>query len=261
MSKEYIQNLATQIANLSTEEDTALLLDKARELYERVIVMHYTKVDEKDKDIVINQEPEEVEISEEVEIDTTIQIEEDTRDLSVQDRIQQIMENARRLNEQASLSKDPLETSKKPVKEINDEVEEASKPIKEEKEEVIFVKEEPVKTVPTGIEEEFKDAISADLAADMFEKAEKIEITKKSLNDKLSQKQLQIGLNDRIAFVKHLFNGSQVDFNRVLSQLNSFQTEEQAMNFINNMVKTEYDWEGQTEYEERFIALIERKFL
>ena len=63
-----------------------------------------------------------------------------------------------------------------------------------------------------SLEEELKDTIAADVVADLFENA-----PKKSLNDTL-QGDIQIGLNDRIAFVKNLFDGSQEDFNRVVSQ-------------------------------------------
>jgi hypothetical protein len=83
----------------------------------------------------------------------------------------------------------------------------------------------------------------------------------KSLNDKLVEKELKIDLNNRLAFVKHLFNNSTEDYNRVLSQLNTIDTEERSKAFIKNMVKADYNnWEGKEEYEERFIALIERKF-
>jgi len=84
----------------------------------------------------------------------------------------------------------------------------------------------------------------------------------KSLNDKFGNKDIKVDLNDRLAFVKHLFNGSTSDFNRVVSQLNTIDSEERSISFINNMVKPEYThWEGKDEYEERFMALITRRFL
>jgi hypothetical protein len=83
----------------------------------------------------------------------------------------------------------------------------------------------------------------------------------RSLNDKLAEKELKIDLNNRLAFVKHLFNKSTEDYNRVLSQLNTIETEERSIAFIKNMVKPDYNnWEGKEEYEARFMALIERKF-
>ncbi len=81
-----------------------------------------------------------------------------------------------------------------------------------------------------------------------------------SLNDRLN-KELQIGLNDKLAFVKHLFADSTEDYTRVLSQLNTIETEERSLAFINNMVKPEYNnWAGKEEYEARFLDLITRKF-
>ncbi len=126
-----------------------------------------------------------------------------------------------------------------------------------------------------SLEEEFKDAISVDVTADLFQKVketididetsdikvdEKISTTKTTLNDTLMQKNIQVGLNDRIAFVKHLFNHSQADFNRVLSQLNSMKDVKDAKDFITKMVKPDYNWSGKEEYEERLLELIERKF-
>lgn len=82
----------------------------------------------------------------------------------------------------------------------------------------------------------------------------------KNLNDKLKNG-LKIGLNDKLAFIKHLFNGSDTDYNRVLSQLSTFGTVEEAKQFITQMVKPDYgNWEAKEEYEERFIQVIENKF-
>jgi hypothetical protein len=85
--------------------------------------------------------------------------------------------------------------------------------------------------------------------------------TPKSLNEKLSNKEITVGLNDRLAFVKHLFNDSTEDFNRVISQLNTIDSHERSIAFIENMVKPDYNkWSGKEEYETRFLALIERRF-
>lgn len=72
---------------------------------------------------------------------------------------------------------------------------------------------------------------------------------------------ISIGLNDRIAFVKHLFGNSDEDYNRVMNQLITFDSFEEAQNFIEDMVKPDYgDWQGKEEYEQRFIEIIEKKF-
>ena len=93
------------------------------------------------------------------------------------------------------------------------------------------------------------------------ENIEKSEPKIVSLNDKLS-KGINIDLNDRLAFIKHLFGNSSEDYNRVLSQLITFDTFYETRDFVQEMVKPDYNnWEGKQEYEERFMDIIEKKFL
>jgi hypothetical protein len=81
-----------------------------------------------------------------------------------------------------------------------------------------------------------------------------------TINDRIS-KGITIGLNDRVAFMKHLFNNSSEDYNRVLSQLLTFDTFDEAKSFIDNMVKPDYNnWDGKDEYAERFMEIVEKKF-
>ena len=70
-----------------------------------------------------------------------------------------------------------------------------------------------------------------------------------------------IGLNDRVGFIHQLFDGSPEDYNRVLSQLMTYHTFEEAEEFISSMVKPDYNnWEGKSEYEDRFLDVVARKF-
>lgn len=81
-----------------------------------------------------------------------------------------------------------------------------------------------------------------------------------SLNDRLN-KTISFGLNDRIGFEKKLFGGSSDDFNRVVSQLNTFDNFEEARSFVNDFVKPDYNnWEGAEEFETRFMEIVEKKF-
>lgn len=84
---------------------------------------------------------------------------------------------------------------------------------------------------------------------------------KKSLNDKLKTGGIKIGLNDKIAFIKHLFDGKHEDYDRVISQLNTVTSFDDAKKFIESMVKPDYNnWADKEEFEERFIEIIEGKF-
>ena len=93
------------------------------------------------------------------------------------------------------------------------------------------------------------------------EDLKKSEASPKSLNDRLAKNNVKVDLNDRLAFVKHLFNNSMEDYNRVLSQLNTIDSEDRSISFIKNMVKPDYNnWVGKEPYEERFIELVARRF-
>ena len=82
----------------------------------------------------------------------------------------------------------------------------------------------------------------------------------KNLNDILG-KGIQIGLNDRLAFINNLFDQSEEDYQRVISQVQTLSSWEEAQNFIEQMVKPDYDfWEGKEEFEARFLKCLESNF-
>ena len=125
---------------------------------------------------------------------------------------------------------------------------EAPTPVVEEV--IAEVQPEPVVETPKVLEEEVKAT---------FEKVSQ-EPKISSLNDRLN-KTISFGLNDRIGFEKKLFGGSSDDFNRVISQLNTFDSFEEAKSFVLDFVKPDYNnWEGNEEFEARFMEIIEKKF-
>lgn len=96
----------------------------------------------------------------------------------------------------------------------------------------------------------------------VFERKQNItaEEKRKSINDKVNSG-LPIGLNDRIAFIKQLFDGSTDDYTRVLSQINSMTTFKESVSFVENNIKPDYNnWAGKEEYVDRFLSIIEKRF-
>lgn len=76
-----------------------------------------------------------------------------------------------------------------------------------------------------------------------------------------AQKTITFGLNDKIGFEKNLFGGSSEEMNRVVSQVSTFDTFEEAVVFIEEMVKPDYhNWEGKEDYAQRFMDIIAKKF-
>ncbi len=81
---------------------------------------------------------------------------------------------------------------------------------------------------------------------------------KRSLNETLNHG-LKFGLNDRIAFINHLFEGNQVDFDRVVSQLNTLNNYTEAKSFIETQIKPDYNWTEKEAIEERFYVILEKR--
>ncbi len=283
-------SLAHQILQMKKKDDVSLLRDKAKDVYEKLSVLAFV-----DNYFI-----------------TTPNVTGNKEDfLAKIESSSAIVKTATKPVIEKAIETAPITETKEVVKEVVKEevktveteqlVEKTIATIKTEASQIVDrIQKQELKSKQvekTTMAEEMKDSIPADVAANMFEKAEtlkkepvvpKIELPKPvvsetpqaniatrqeiakpvvpkeapktSLNDRISNQKLQIGLNDRIAFVKHLFNFSQEEFNRVLSQLNSFTSEKECMGFLNNVVKPDYDWSAKTEYEDRLVKLIERKF-
>ena len=125
----------------------------------------------------------------------------------------------------------------------------------------IFVKPNEVSLFPSETKEDSSPDNNRDEQAQQTKPVPVAETQKTpAVHDGMS-KSIAIGLNDRIGFVQHLFNDSNEDFNRVISQLNTFDTFEEAKNFINEMVIPDYNyWVGEEDYIERFMEIVEKKF-
>lgn len=75
-----------------------------------------------------------------------------------------------------------------------------------------------------------------------------------------SKPEFKLDLNDRIAFSKMLFGGSQSELNEVVADLNSFKNLEEAKEYLSDLY---YDkkWDKVDEYAQRLWILVENKFL
>lgn len=144
------------------------------------------------------------------------------------------------------------------VEDVPQEVAKVTETIFEKVEVPLFNEPEPI--AKTAIKEELQADVEEQTVSVKKEPSKIDEPKTMSLNDRLTRG-ISIGLNDRIAFEKKLFGGSSDDFNRVLSQLNTFDTFEEVTGFINDFIKPDYNnWAGSEEYEIRFLEIIEKKF-
>jgi len=278
-----LTSLAHSILQMKNKEDVFALKTKAHEVYEKLAVLacveeyfnttsnpEHTKdelldlvkkVGEKSDNTIETENIEEtILVSTESEVDDLITKSEDQEDAEEQQLIDsedEVIESIEEdlVNEGIELTIEEVSDSSTTREEGDDLFSQSDEVIEEAFENELEAVESNNEEITLSLEDELKDTIAADVVADLFENA-----PKKSLNDKIRD-DIQIGLNDRIAFVKNLFGGSQEDFNRVVSQLNSFKTEKEAKKFINKMVKPDYNWAENEDIEQRFMSIVERKFL
>jgi hypothetical protein len=271
-------SLAHSLLQMKNKENVFLLKQKAHEIYEKLSVLAFVeeyvnttpgvnvkkealilKVEEaykvKDQSSKEADEANKVEVIAEDFKEVLLDVENEKTNLDIEDNFSKEEKNLKEIEGQSiDKTKEFLEV---------EEITETEQPFND-LENLIFgvaeteEAEDPAEDIQElkdlTLEEELEDTISVDIIADLFEP-----LKPSSLNDKL-QTNIQIGLNDRIVFVKNLFEGSQEDFNRVISQLNTFKTEKEAKKFITKMVKPDYNWSEQEELENRLITIIERRF-
>jgi hypothetical protein len=251
-----LMSLAHSILQMKNKGDVFALKEKSRVIYEKLSLLAFveeyintTPNQSASKKEILSKVEKALELKELQAADEVI-VSETEKEISQQEEVKKVMEE--------------VEVVKKEEAEVN--IDEIPEQPFDELEEIIFSEEPPLteldsettkeeKTKTVSLEEELQDTIPVDEIATLFDLP-----VPKSLNDSLAVN-IQIGLNDRIAFVKNLFNESQEDFNRVLSQLNSYTSEKEAKKFIKKMVKPDYDWSEQEALEARFLEIIERKFI
>jgi len=237
-----LKNLARDILQLDEQAELDLLREKIQGLYERLAVLDYF-----DK---ASESPDEVEIeNEQVEEKNEFDFEKELKESTIDQELGRELErNSIKSQEQELIKSNEVDEKHEGVENESLDVENLFVPTFES------IKDD------FSQKEEFKDTVSLDETEKLFE-TKKVQSKQLSLNDRLLKNSIQVGLNDRIAFVNNLFNYSQSEFNNTLSVLNNFESESEAKTYIKNTLKIKFNWNGKEEIEERFILLVERKFL
>ncbi|MFD2873771.1 hypothetical protein ACFS5N_14900 [Mucilaginibacter ximonensis] len=69
-----------------------------------------------------------------------------------------------------------------------------------------------------------------------------------------------ITLNDKLIFIKDLFNGYSLAYSEAIEILNRFNTFEEANRFLTKNYTTKNNWESKPETAEKFFALLKRRY-
>lgn len=265
-------SIAHRILKLKGKEDVVALHKEAKEVFEKLSVLLFFEEQFKDSvpdyaDSSFFQTLENVynhdKVEKNAEDDTITRHYLVSEDPEQDELVEPLMETIK--NMVAEMPEDEQEEDT-----ILAEAQETEAPKQETLEDILadvlpqptFVKSEEVATKDEEKAPKEAETVTKEVTAriQVEAKVTKTENKPKSLNDRLNTG-ISIGLNDRIAFTKHLFDGNQEDYNRVISQLNTIESETEAKDFIYDMIKPDYNnWEGKEEYETRFMEIVERKF-
>ena len=83
---------------------------------------------------------------------------------------------------------------------------------------------------------------------------------KKNINDQFSKK-LSVDNNERLAFIKHLFDGDTINYERVLNQTLTLGSWSEVSDLISSKVKIEYNnWKGKEDIADRFLTVLQKSF-
>jgi len=244
MKKEIIEQLhQIAIELLKKSEDTPWndLQQKVRELHEKITIHAYLSEQHASSSAHVDNEKSTSEI--------------DTRETIAEPLIEKIKDIVAQMPAEGEKVDDMLEDiiTKNPQKSDLDDF------AKHYKEMPVFERKVSPEETNKEVSQEKNTTTSEESTPTQQPKKNNDIPKKKSLNDKLN-KSLNIGLNDRLAFTKHLFNENADDYHRVITQLSTFDTLEESQNFIETIVKPDYDWNGKEIYTQRLFALIEKKF-
>ncbi len=245
-----VEEVAIAKEETAVDSEASEPITEATPIEEEKIVVAELIVEDEEEEVAMapmEEEPVEEEIIEEAPVaDSEVsepKVEEPAKQISFEDLL---------VHDYQELDFVKVEDVPVEVANVAEAVFEAPTPVVEE------VKEE-VKPEPVADSEASEPKVLEEEVKATFEKVSQ-EPKISSLNDRLN-KAITFGLNDRIGFEKKLFGGSSDDFNRVVSQLNTFDSFEEAKAFVDDFVKPDYNnWEGAEEFETRFMEIVEKKF-
>ena len=248
-------SIAHKILKLTGREDLGKMQTEIELLYQKITILKFIEghhdgqlPESIETDTSFFESPEAVQESSDLGVNLEAQKKEENNQLEQELEISGFeIENT---ESQAPLAADQAEDK---VEEQVEETEEESPEPEAQQEEAMSPPSEPT-------EHDLSELSPSYNQLPIFDAIEKAP-QQTSLNDQLKSQGFQVGLNDRLAFVKNLFESSNEDYDRVLSQLSTLDSYEEATSLLNSIIKPDYNnWEGQEDIEARFLEIIENKF-
>lgn len=144
------------------------------------------------------------------------------------------------------LKPEPVKVPQPVIEEQKPEVKPAPAPVAAEvKHTQILVEEEQIITL--------NQRMSAQMSASR--------VSDNLVGQPISDLKSAITLNDKMLYVKDLFNGYSLAYSEALDILNRLKTFEEAQNFLKNSYATKNNWADKAATADKFYALLQRRYL
>lgn len=101
---------------------------------------------------------------------------------------------------------------------------------------------------------------------DAIGEGDKKEESSPSLSERLGKTKVEdihaaIGINQKFLFMNNLFMGEKELYDSAIDRLNKFSSLDDAHNYINAELADQYKWDKESDAYEKFISLVERRYL
>lgn len=240
-------------------EEFEVTLRDARELYERLVILRYKAIEDRNLMGMSQQAPPEPEKKEQA-TESSGETELAPKQISLIDSIEEIAREATPPAPTAEKkSEEPLQElpKRETPKAAEPEPTPEPKPTPEPPVEKPKAKTPEPPKAPPPVEEpprqtSLNEAISNSTPAN-------------TLADQLSQTKIDnltvaIGLNQKFQFIKELFDGDSEAYNKAVKTLNNCDSFEEAQKIVENQLMKPYDWDEESRATMVFLNLVERRY-
>jgi len=158
-----------------------------------------------------------------------------------------------KIEQESELEPEPVKETRRRKAIITPAVEEIAAEVQEEKPVVKEPEKKPIS--PSTVDEEEVLTINQKMSQS-GDKARSEQLSIKPISDI----KLAITLNDKLLYVKDLFNGYNLAYSEAIEILNRFNTFEEAQRFLKTNYVTKNNWDGKPATTEKFYALLKRRY-
>lgn len=229
-----------------------LLLEKLRKTYDLILLDNNSNINIKREELIHNEVPSIIDDILETKMNDKTEAE--IKEEPIEEKKKLVVTKSKseeKKTEQVEIEPEISKNDKEPIKATEDDVD-----LENNLSDHVIRKayeHEEVKTVADTFENKQKPSIN-DILGD---KQKARDLASKYADQAITNLKASITINDKIWFIKELFDGDTDLYNETLKQLNDMQDLDEALSFLNE----NFEWDQQKDSFQSFLELLFRRFL